>query len=61
MVTVQSSCESWGCIFGHLGEVLLGIVLLGVGIVFVLTLWLMPVGLPLGLLGAALIETGASV
>lgn len=61
MASVGSSCESLRCVFGHIGEVLLGTLLLLLGIVFVLTLWLMPLGLPLGLLGVALIEVGGSM
>jgi hypothetical protein len=40
---------------GHLGQVLLGVLLLLLGSVLLLTLWLLPVGLPLALLGMALI------
>ncbi len=40
---------------GHLGQRLLGVMLLLLGSALVLTLWLMPVGLPLALLGVALI------
>ena len=41
---------------GHLARVLLGVLLLLLGVALVLTLWLLPVGLPLALLGVALIE-----
>jgi hypothetical protein len=40
---------------GHLGRALLGVLLLLLGSALVLTLWLLPVGLPLALLGTALI------
>ena len=40
---------------GHLGQLLLGVLLLLLGSALVLTLWLPPVGLPLALLGTALI------
>jgi hypothetical protein len=40
-----------------LGQGLLGALLLLVGIALTLTLWLLPVGLPLALLGCALIAT----
>jgi hypothetical protein len=40
---------------GHLGRVLLGGLLLLLGGALVLTLWLLAVGLPLALLGVALI------
>lgn len=40
---------------GYLSRVLLGALLLPLGVALVFTLWLMPVGLPLALLGVALI------
>ncbi len=40
---------------GHLGQVFLGVLLLLLGGALVLTLWLLPIGLPLALLGTALI------
>ena len=40
---------------GQLGQMLLGVLLLLLGSVLLLTLWLLPVGLPLALLGTALI------
>jgi hypothetical protein len=40
-----------------LGQGLLGTVFLFVGIILTLTLWLLPVGIPLALLGCALIAT----
>jgi hypothetical protein len=44
-----------GQTLGHLGQVLFGVLLLLVGGALLLTLWLLPVGLPLALLGLALI------
>jgi hypothetical protein len=49
--------SSFAQIIFDLGQGLLGVLLLFVGIVLTLTLWLMPVGLPLALLGCALIVT----
>ena len=40
---------------GQLGQLLLGVLLLLLGSGLLLTLWLLPVGLPLALLGTALI------
>jgi len=45
---------------GHLGQVLLGVLLLLLGCALLLTLWLLPVGLPLALLGMALIAAPGS-
>lgn len=61
MATVKRSCDSLVCVLGHLGEIVLGLVLfiLGVGLMF--TLWLMPVGLPLALFGAALMGAGGDL
>lgn len=47
-------------ILGHVGQILLGLMLLLLGSAMVLTLWLMPIGLPLALLGVALIVAGNS-
>jgi hypothetical protein len=41
------------------GRCLLGAALLPLGILMMITLWLLPVGLPVALLGAALIATPA--
>jgi hypothetical protein len=46
---------SMALIAGHLGRLTMGFLLLLLGIVLTLTLWLMPVGLPLALLGIALV------
>ena len=40
----------------EVGQVLLGLSCLGGGVVLTLTLWLMPIGVPMGLIGAALLE-----
>jgi hypothetical protein len=52
-----SGSHSLAQIIFDLGQGLLGALLLCVGIVLTLTLWLMPAGLPLALLGCALIAT----
>ncbi|GEM_PF-4523283 len=52
---VSPSSHSIPHAFSHFGHVLLGIVLFLLGSALVITLWLMPVGLPLALLGLALI------
>jgi hypothetical protein len=49
--------SSFTRIIFDLGQGLLGALLLLVGIALTLTLWLLPVGLPLALFGCALIET----
>ena len=48
---------SFARILFDLGQGLLGALLLLVGIALTLTLWLLPVGLPLALFGCALIAT----
>ncbi len=48
-------------ILGHLGQRLLGVTLLVLGVALVLTLVLMPVGLPLALLGVALLAAPGSL
>jgi hypothetical protein len=45
---------------GHLGQLLLGVLLLLLGSALLLTLWLLPVGLPLGMLGVALIAASSN-
>ena len=52
---VSSASTSLAEFLGHLSQVLLGVLLLVLGGALVLTLWLLPVGLPLALLGMALI------
>jgi hypothetical protein len=52
---VPSSSPSLAQRFGHLAQALLGITFLLLGIALVLTLVLMPIGLPLALVGVALI------
>ena len=52
---VPSASTSLAQSLGHLSQVLLGVLLLVLGGALVLTLWLLPVGLPLALLGLALI------
>jgi hypothetical protein len=47
--------HSFARVIFHLGQGLLGALFLGVGMALTLTLWLLPVGLPLALLGCALI------
>jgi predicted RND superfamily exporter protein len=52
-----SGSHSLAQIIFDLGQGLLGALLLFVGIVLTLTLWLMPAGVPLALLGCALMAT----
>ena len=52
---VPSASTSLAQALGHLSQVLLGVLLLLLGGALLLTLWLLPVGLPLALLGMALI------
>jgi hypothetical protein len=52
-----SGSHSLAEILFDLGQGLLGALLVFGGIVLTLTLWLMPVGLPLALIGCALIST----
>ena len=52
-----SGSHSLAQIIFDLGQGLLGAVCLLVGLVLTLTLWLLPIGLPLALLGCALIAT----
>ena len=52
---VPSTSPSLAQNFGHLAQVLLGITFLVLGIALVLTLVLLPIGLPLALVGVALI------
>jgi hypothetical protein len=49
--------HSFARVIFDLGQGLLGAVCLLVGLVLTLTLWLLPIGLPLALLGCALIVT----
>ena len=59
MSTARSACDSLACNCVRLGKVLLGVMSLFVGIALVFTLWLMPFGLLLALLGAAFVSTGS--
>ncbi len=52
-----SGSHSLAQIIFDLGQGLLGAVCLLVGLALTLTLWLLPIGLPLALLGCALIAT----
>ncbi len=49
------SSPSLAQVLGQLGQLLLGAMLLLLGAAMVLTLWLLPIGLPLTLLGVALL------
>lgn len=53
MPTSPSSRHSLSCGLGHAGLAILGFVLTVFGIALCATLWLMPIGLPLALLGVA--------
>jgi hypothetical protein len=57
LAATHNGSHSLAQIIFDLGQGLLGALLLFVGLVLTLTLWLMPVGLPLALLGCALIAT----
>src|SRR5689334_19837273 len=48
---------SWSEVLGELAQRTLGIFFVLFGAALTLTLWLLPIGLPLGLLGCALIAT----
>jgi hypothetical protein len=61
MPIVPSLSPSSAQILGHLVQVLLGLSLLVFGIGLVLTLVLMPIGLPLFLVGLALIAAPSDV
>ena len=52
---VPSASTSLAHALGHLSQVWLGVLLLLLGGALMLTLWLLPLGLPLALLGMALI------
>ncbi len=58
MASFDSSCDSHVCVLLTICKMLLGTLFLIVGIVLVLTFWLMPVGLLLALLGVAFIADG---
>ena len=57
---VPSASTSLAQALGHLSQVLLGVLLLLLGGALLLTLWLLPVGLPLALLGLALIAASGN-
>ena len=58
MSTNASSCDSLACNLGEALRSILGLSLVLVGSVMILTFFLMPLGLPLALLGAALLGSG---
>ncbi len=58
MACFDSSRDSHVCVLLTICKMLLGTLFLIVGIVLVLTFWLMPVGLLLALLGVAFIADG---
>lgn len=51
-------CNSLGCAVGCYAQTAAGFALLVVGVALVFTLWLMPIGLGLALVGVAMIDPG---
>lgn len=56
MATVPARHHSASYVLGHAGLCIVGLMLTLFGVVLCATLWLLPVGLPLALVGVALME-----
>lgn len=56
MTTMHSTHHTVSYVLGHAGLAILGFVSTLLGIMLCATLWLMPIGLPLALVGVALME-----
>ncbi len=54
----QTSCDSVRCLFGELLRMIAGMSLLFVGGLMTITFWLLPLGVPLALLGVAVLVSG---
>ncbi len=51
----SNQCNSVACVFGAVVRTITGIIFLFAGALMSLTFWLLPVGVPLGLLGMAIL------
>ncbi len=50
----MSPCNSFGCDFGRFLQALIGLALLSLGGIMIITFWLLPVGIPVALVGVAM-------
>ncbi|MBI1903722.1 MAG: hypothetical protein HY000_16765 [Planctomycetes bacterium] len=58
MTGKQSSCDSVECLFGELPRLIAGVSFVLAGGLMTITFWLLPLGVPLALLGVAVLVSG---